>query len=230
MDIEVYAKYQNLYTENIPNLLVEKFIECPPDSFGDIGCGDGALVNALIKNGLLDGAKITCVDLSAKRLENAKKNHSSINIYQASAEHMPNIDSQSLDFICSQQVIEHVGNDFQMLKECHRVLKNGGCFYLSTVFKKWYGWYFYRCNGRWVIDPTHVREYTKDSQLTSIIASAGFHVVSNLKTPISYSLIDFFVRRLSSDLKIYERPIFKRMRALKICIPGYYNWELILKK
>ena len=87
------------------------------------------------------------------------------------------IKSNSLDFIVSNQVIEYIYNHEKVISEAFRILQKKGIFYISTVFKKWYGWYFYRSNGRWVLDPTHVREYKDTNDLMLIINNIGFKVI-----------------------------------------------------
>tara|TARA_B100000315_G_C14171536_1_gene404788 strand:- start:138 stop:590 length:453 start_codon:yes stop_codon:yes gene_type:complete len=136
----------------------------------------------------------------------------------------------SIDFLISTQVIEHVQNDSDMVSEIHRILAPNGTVYLSTVFKRWYGWYFYRCNGKWTLDPTHLREYTHDDQLLDILKKRGFDVVQNKKTRDGRPLLDAITRRLGGGRKIYENRVFKRLRRFCIPIPGYYIWEIVCTK
>src|SRR5207248_2495402 len=86
--------------------------------------------------------------------------------------------------------------DGMRISEIARVLAPGGTAYVTTVHKKWYGWYFYRCNGRWVIDPTHLREYRNDAELLRERAPAGLQVAENRKTQLFFPVADFFLRRL----------------------------------
>ena len=136
---------------------------------------------------------------------------------------------KSIDIIVSTQVIEHVPDDVAMAKEMYRVLSDYGTVYLSTVFKKPYGWYFYRNNGRWVLDPTHVREYT-DHNLLNILESAGFRIVETQKTLDNRPLMDAIVRRLRFGRNLYSNRVFKLLMNIKIPIPGYYNWEIVCVK
>ena len=48
----------------------------------------------------------------------------------ASADCIP-LESSSVDFVVSQEVLEHVSDPFAVLREIYRVLKPGGLFYLQ---------------------------------------------------------------------------------------------------
>lgn len=230
MQIEEYASYQNLYVDEVPDALVEVLSNHPGLSFADVGCGDGALLFALKQRGLLANREVTAADLSETRLENTRKIDPNFRIFAVDAQDLRPIENESVAILCSAQVIEHVANDAAMLAACHRVLEPGGLVFLSTVFKKWYGWYFYRCNGRWVIDPTHLREYAEDNDLLSKIAEAGFQVLQTRKNPIAYPLVDFVVRRLRLPIDSLATRAMQALRRCKVPIPGYYNWELVLTK
>ena len=112
-----------------------------------------------------------------------------------------------------------------------RVLKKDGRIYLSTVFKKWYAWYFYRNKGRWVLDPTHLREYSREAQLLDLILASGFRVLENQKSLFWFPVIDFFVKQIEiKNRSLYENRIPSLLRRIKVPILGYYNWELVLVK
>ena len=83
----------------------------------------------------------------------------------------------------------------------------------SANKKKWV-WYFYRHQHKWVLDPTHLREYTADSQLTSLIKKHALKIIEQKKTPLVYTL---------------ALP-FSFLRKIKIPIWGYYIWELVVQK
>ena len=68
-------------------------------------------------------------------------------------------ENEIFDVVISSQVIEHVSDDNELLKEIGRLLKSDGIAYISTVIKKWYGFYIYRNGGKFRLDPTHVKEY-----------------------------------------------------------------------
>ena len=119
---------------------------------------------------------------------------------------------------------------YSFCKLTYRFVSKEGLFYLSTVFKRRYAWYFYRCNGRWVLDPTHLREYTDTHQLLDRIRKHNFKVLEDKKTLYWFPVTDFIFKRIGRDRKVYRHKLTKFLRNIKVPILGYYNWELVLKK
>jgi 2-polyprenyl-3-methyl-5-hydroxy-6-metoxy-1,4-benzoquinol methylase len=136
----------------------------------------------------------------------------------------------SVDVVISTQVIEHVDDDAKMAREMYRIASPNATVYVATIFKKWYGWYFYRCNGKWTIDPTHLREYSKDSQLLDTLTDAGLEIVASKKTLDGRSLLDAGLKRVRASRSVYDNKFLKRLRSFRIPIPGYYIWEVVCKK
>lgn len=230
MDIKEYSEYMQFYTEEVPELLLKYFHKNKWNSFLDLGCGDGSLLYALDKKGLLNGKLVQAIDLSESRINLIKNINKNFIGFVDDACNIKNIKDNSIDFLVSSQVIEHVGDDNKMVGEIRRILRDDGLVYLSTVFKKWYGWYFYRCEGRWVLDPTHLREYSKDNQLFNIFKKNGFEVIESKKKLVSRSLLDFVLRKLHAGRYVYSNPILRSLRKIRIPVLGYYEWEIMLKK
>ncbi|MCX6723778.1 MAG: glycosyltransferase [Candidatus Staskawiczbacteria bacterium] len=231
MDIEEYAKYRQFYMDRAPKLFLEYFDKASPDTFLDLGCGDGSLLYALNKKGYLKGKKVYAVDLSRNRIELVKKINKDIICSVEDACNVKSLGSDSVNFISSVQLIEHVESDEDLVKEVCRMLSENGIVYLSTVFKKWYGWYFYKCNGRWALDPTHLREYTKESQLLDVLRKYNLEVIENRKTLTYRSVINFILKKIGAEKNIFASSFFMRLaRNIKIPIFGYYNWEIVCIK
>ena len=229
MNIEDYSKYEQFYADDIPPLLINLLKETDWRSCLDLGCGDGALVSALYNQGYTKDKSVYAVDSSAKRIDEVKKISDTINCIVADGSHTQ-LETSSIDLLISTQVIEHVDNDHDVVEEMQRLLCAGGFLYLTTVIKKRYGWYFYRCNGKWTLDPTHVREYTQDDQLLDILRSQGFEILINQKSLEGRPLVDAVLRRLKAPRNIYNNRLLKSLRAVRIPIPGYYHWELVCRK
>lgn len=231
MNIEDYSKIAPQYYSGYVPPLLEKYLKKDAwDSLLDCGCGDGSLLSALNNKNYFDNKKIFAIDLSKNRINLVKKINSKIHASVDSAENLKSIKNSSIDFFVSTQVIEHV-DDKKMVREMFRVMKKRGTAYISTVHKKWYGWYFYRNKGRWVLDPTHVREYSSDEQLFNIIDKSKFRILENKKTLQEFPVLDFFINRLGiKNRELYRSNFIKIMRKIKIPIIGYYNWEIVLKK
>lgn len=220
MNIEAYAKkHPQKFTQaiDIPALLKKYLPKKKRYVLMDCGCGDGALLFSLMKAKLLENAQIIACDLSHLRLKRLKKHcqsdwqKQSMKIVVDDAQTLKKITNNSIDYLIATQVIEHV-DDQQMLNTISRVLKKNATAYLSTVFKKKWAWYFYRHQNNWVLDPTHLREYTSDQELLKKIKTAKLKLITQQKQPL-----------------VYRWKIFHKL-PISILIPGYYNWELVVKK
>jgi 2-polyprenyl-3-methyl-5-hydroxy-6-metoxy-1,4-benzoquinol methylase len=231
MNIEQYSEVApQYYQEDIPQLLDTYLKSASFSNILDCGCGDGSLLYALTRRNDFRAKKIFAIDLSQKRIELVKKIDADIIATVDSAEEMATIVDQSIDFFISTQVIEHV-DDKKMVTKIAEKVKNGGMIYVSTVFKKWYGWYFYRNHGTWVLDPTHLREYTSEEQLLDLFDKREFVLLENRKQLQWFPVSDFFIKRLGlKDRKLYENRFMQIIRKVKIPIPGYYNWEIVLRR
>ncbi len=233
MDIEEYAKNVHFHVDEPPALLMRILKTYSWQSYLDLGCGDGWLLSSLKNRGFFQGKRVAAVDLSESRIQVVRGLDSNFECHVSSAESIPMIQDASIDLLVSSQVIEHVPSQENMLKEMHRVLIPGGLAYLSTVHKKWYGWYFYRCNGKWALDPTHLREYRSDDELLGPISVAGLKVIEARKELFWFPLSDFILRRLlpaNAARGLYRKRWLQALRRIRVPIPGYYNWELVLQR
>jgi len=235
MQLDKYSRiFIHYYSQQAPILLVD-FIRKNKDLkvIADLGCGDGSILYSLAKNKILDNFdKIYAVDLSRERIRRVKLINNKINAFIADVCNLSQISDSEIDIIISNQVIEHVSNEDEMIKEMKRILNKDGFVYLSTVFKKWYGWYFYKNRfNKWTIDPTHEREYTKDEQLLDRLKKFNFEIIENRKILHWFPLTDFFLKRVGFGQDIYEKNfILNNFRKIKVPIIGYYNWEIICRK
>ncbi len=217
------------YTEDVPETLLRCLGDVEWSSFADLGCGEGVILNALDQMGLFSGKSVYAVDQSEERLSRVKQINNDFTCLAADAS-QTTIESNSIDLVISTQVIEHVPDDEAMVKEIQRILIPGGTAFVDTIFKKWYGWYFYRCNGKWTMDPTHVREYTEDKQLLDLFTKNGLGVQATKKNLRQVPLMDSVLRRLGASRDAYRNSALNLLRNITLPIPGYYIWEVICKK
>ena len=228
MDLRSYSARQQFHTGTIPTLLEECLNSYSWNTMLEIGCGDGSLLGTLKNRNLSDGKVVLASDISIDRIKVVQTRLGISGIVGDACQ--LSVKDNSIDMVITEQVIEHVFDDQPMASEMHRVLVNDGTAYISTVFKKWYGWYFYRCNGKWTLDPTHLREYTSDSQLVTKLENAGFKILENKKTLDGRPVMDSILRRLKADRRVYKNRLLNSLRAIRIPIPGYYVWELVCIK
>jgi len=223
------SRHGQFLTDDVPPLLLKTLGRNDWTSLLDIGCGDGSLLYALKNKGHLSNKSVYALDNSRDRLRVVQGISRDFVCFVGDACDTAVAD-KSIDILVSTQVIEHVLDDEAMVKEMRRILTDRGVVYLSTVFKKPYGWYFYRNGGRWVLDPTHLREYSRDGQLLDILKKYDFDILETRKTLDGRPVIDSVIRRLRGGRQVYGNRFLKHLRGLRVPIPGYYNWEIVCKK
>ena len=122
----------------------------------EIGSGEGY--------GILELAPITkkyiAVDKYDTHVTNELKAENDITFIKTEVPPLKGIDDDSIDFVVTFQVIEHIQNDELFLKEIRRVLKPGGKLIMTTPNIKM----------SLTRNPWHIREYNID-QMGSIVKS-----------------------------------------------------------
>ena len=234
--IEEYARILPQYYSSVMPYTLKKYLTTAGfTSLLDCGCGDGSLLFALKQHNFFNVKKVLAVDLSKNRVNLVKKIDPRIDAFVDSAETLEKIKSSSIDFLIAKHVIEHV-DDRKMLYAIGRVMKKDGIAYIATIFKKWYGWYYYRKDGKWVMDITHLREYMHDEELFDLIDRKKFKILETQKTLLRFPAIDFLIRRFYMLGLIKNRELFTNnslftlLQKITIPVPGYYNWDIVLKK
>lgn len=220
------AKSSFLYTRNPPDFL-DTFKKNNFSSIVDVGCGDGNLLFSLKSMNLLSNSKVFAADLSSTRINNLKKNIPDVHAFVSDATNLTNFQSNYFDFVNCSMLIEHVPDENALIYELKRIVKPHGIIRLTTIYKKWYGWYFYRNNNKWVIDPTHLREYTTTEDLFEKIRHADLKIESSTMNLSWFPIVDFFLHRCYNGK---TNIIIDILRLIKIPIPGYYSWILYIKK
>lgn len=210
MEIETYAVK---HAKSRPGTLLPETIETisrlrADSRILDIGCAEGHTIKWL-RDVFPDRFELIGVDLSKIRVQKAReKNIPGASFYEGDAMNLPFEDGRA-NFVIASQVIEHVPDDDQMLREVERVLAPGGRFQIDTVYKRKWAMYIYRSPSGWVLDPTHLREYTDiDGLLAKFPAQLK---VSGVKCIKSY-------RRLN-----LIKPLAFLPDRAAVRIPGYFT-------
>ena len=98
----------------------------------DVGCGGGYLSEELAKTNL----KVIGIDPSTESIaaaqRHAKLESLDITYFVGYGENLP-FESNTFDFVCCCDVLEHVKDFKRIIKEISRVLKNGGIFFYDTI-------------------------------------------------------------------------------------------------
>lgn len=105
----------------------------------DFGCGTGNIVEMLEAFGKVSGA-----DSSNVAIEFCAKRRLS-NIFLTKLEDRLPFADNGFDIICAFDVLEHIENDEDTLKELKRILKSGGKFFITVPAFSF--WLFAVCNG-----------------------------------------------------------------------------------
>lgn len=114
----------------------------------EVGCGEGRGVELLAPK----ADSFTGIDKIAPVIDHLKAKFPGNNFKQLVIPPFSGLEDNSYDIVISFQVIEHIKNDLDYLKEIHRVLKPGGRALITTPNIK-------MSLSR---NPWHIREYTAE--------------------------------------------------------------------
>ncbi len=167
--LEKNREYSERYTQHAKNPKVPKEIcdlieKEKIHSLIDLGCGDGIFIHAVKKE--FPKIEITGIDISPRRINRLKKKFPEDNFYIKDVCNTKL--KERFDLVYSSQVIEHVQSDKEMIKEMSKLLKEKGFLFCSSVIKKHWAIYKYRNNRKFVLDPTHEREYANKQEFLGL--------------------------------------------------------------
>lgn len=96
----------------------------------DLGCGTGVLFD-LLRRKVTESGSVTGVDFSYQMAQQAHRNFpfSNVNVVDADAISLPFADS-SFDVAVAFSAFPHFSDQQKAIREIHRVLKNGGPFFI----------------------------------------------------------------------------------------------------
>ena len=229
---ETIEKYEERYIHfdffELPKTL-KTHLKPGPLSFVDLGCGDGPWFNLLHQCGYISESRpVYAVDLDDNRLKRIVARFPWISIIAGSAESVPTIPDQSVDFVISTMVMEHVFDEGKYLSEIRRILRIGGKAFITTVYKRKWAWFYRRRNGEFVLDTSHVREYTDLDVFKKIITNSGLEILDIKLVQLKFSMLKPVFR----IWKRSERSMNFGLRLLlwpKLPVPGYYELELVVQ-
>ncbi len=161
----------------------------PDQSFLEIGCGSGAASKHIYKKYRV---KLVGTDVDENQIKLAKKSIKDLNnitFLVSDSTNLPFKD-KSFDIVLSINVLHHIYNWMDALKEINRVLKNNGYFVLADLlFTKWA-----QRIGR--LYPGQAFGITAANNLNLFIANNNYSTLySNISKPLMWSNIEAIYRK-----------------------------------
>ncbi|GAC79620.1 MULTISPECIES: class I SAM-dependent methyltransferase [Gordonia] len=135
----------------------------------EAGSGEGYGASMLAR----DARSVTCVDYDQQAVEHTRRVYPELTVHQGNLIDLP-LDDASVDMIVNFQVIEHLWDQSEFVRECFRVLRGGGELLMSTPNRITFS------PGRDTpLNPFHTRELSA-TELTELLSDDGFDVVDML--------------------------------------------------
>jgi SAM-dependent methyltransferase len=210
-------------TQQMPELLRRRAEQAPPRVLADLGAGEGAILYALDRAGLV-GERIYAVDLSERSLEIARTLSDKVAPIVADVTDVASLEDGAVDAVTASQVIEHLPDDRRLTAEIARLLRPGGWFYVSSVVRGPHAWWFRRGDLGWQIDPTHVREYASEADFAAALAHPSLQLEAVEARPLRFPLADPLLRafpRRAVDAYDRSRALARARELVQVPVPGY---------
>lgn len=169
----------------------------------DVGCGTGG-------NLLLFDGQVVGLDISLRALSFAKRRGSNAWLCQGKAEALP-FKNDTFDLVLALDLLEHLPDDVQGLREMYRVLKKGGTLLVTVPAYKFLWSEHDEALG-------HFRRYSK-GEIMGKMGGVGF----SLKF-VSYAIVlPFFPIALFRSLQRVLRKVNKQPKSSLIILPPFLN-------
>lgn len=238
-DFERHAQQTvHFFSRRVPPRLREALASSPSGTHVvDVGCGDGQLAWALMEtDSLPPRASFLGVDISPVRIERFQR-LTKWPALLANGESLTEMPDAVADICISTMVMEHVSDDEAYASALARITKPGGMLFLTTVLRKRGAWYFRKApDGRRVLDPTHVREYSSVQEVKTILEDAGFQVLQVGLDRLVFPILVPALRLLNAVWPIpnvqyfFLRQPWAMMESLGLPIPRYREIQLLLRR
>lgn len=158
---------------------VEQHAQIDQQQILDVGCGGGIFSEALAIN----GANVTGLDAEENAIitaqQHAQLNHVSVKYVCSSIEKFI---SEPFDFITCMEMLEHVDSPKMVLNHCHRLLKNEGLLFLSTINRSLKSYLHAVVGAEYILKllPRQTHDYNKfikPAELVRIARESGFELL-----------------------------------------------------
>lgn len=129
----------------------------------DVGCGGGILSESLAKN----GAKVTGIDLNKSLIDVAKlhqlESGTDVEYRLESAASIANERPAHYDMVTCFEMLEHVPDPLDIIKQCARMVKPGGQLFFSTLNRNPKSYLFAIIGAEYILKilPKNTHDYSK---------------------------------------------------------------------
>jgi len=152
-----FRRHEVVYRDLLPRCADRVVLEA--------GSGEGYGANMIADV----ATKVTGLDYDVSAVEHVRARYPRVEMLHGNLAELPLAD-ESVDTVVNFQVIEHLWDQAQFLRECHRVLRPGGELLVSTPNRITFS------PGRDTpLNPFHTRELNA-AELTELLVEAGFRV------------------------------------------------------
>lgn len=203
---QMYLQEEYYWWHVAKRRLVADFIPRKNCKILDVGCGTGMLMKELKQSGYL----VSGIENDPLAIEFSKKRGFE-GIKSSNLEESLSIDDNSFEIITCLDVLEHIENDENLLKEFERIIKPSG-FLILTVPAYMFLWSY------WDEILGHKRRYDKEKLLRKL-QKAGFQAVK-------ISNFHFFILSLVVVFRILKA-IAKKNTSDFIEVPKFINRILL---
>lgn len=172
----------------------------------EVGCGEGRGVELIMPQ----AKSFTGIDKITEVVKHLKQKYPQGDFRQMHIPPFKGLPDNAYDVVISFQVIEHIKNDLEYLKEIFRVLKPGGKVLITTP----------NIQMSLSRNPWHIREYTAD--LLSALAKNVFHNVHMLGISGNEKVMAYYENNRISVKKMMKWDILNlqyRLPAFMLKIP-----------
>ncbi len=212
-NIERYSGHENLLAMNFAvnyNAFIakqlKKFVKNQNQKILDFGAGVGVFSRVFRDIGILP----ICVELDSEQSELLKSEG-----YTVYAD-LTNVANQSIEYVYSVNVMEHIENDIDVMRNIHQKLILGGIFLVYVPAVPW----IYSAMDCLV---GHFRRYTK-SELEKKLEIAGFSVVQSEYVDFLGVWASFIFKYMDrsggkitpNSVKLYDRFLFPISRVFDL--------------
>jgi len=140
----------------------------------DIGAGSGAFSNCLKKSKFF--TKVIALDLSEDCVKVCRKNG-----LDAICGTIWDLEDDSADIVCINDLIEHLFDPLNFLKKCYKILRDGGYISIATPNGEGFDFKILEDNTDNITPPEHLN-YFNCFSIDLLLAKAGFKTIC-LETP-----------------------------------------------